>query len=107
MESTTPATVHRAYAVAETVDPLPLVSKEKTDQHHTHSFMYLLRQQGTEAFEASYVSMNILPLIFLVLAFCCFVIAAFWNSVTPRVNLIAAGLASWVLSLLLSGVHLR
>lgn len=44
-----------------------------------------------------------LTLILLVFAFVCFSLAAFWNPVPPRVNLIAAGLAFWVLSVLLAG----
>jgi hypothetical protein len=39
-----------------------------------------------------------LTLIFLVFAFVCFALAAFWNPNPPRINLIAAGLAFWVLS---------
>lgn len=48
-----------------------------------------------------------LTLILLVFAFVCFALAAFWN---PRINLIAAGLALiaaglafWVLSVILAG----
>jgi hypothetical protein len=44
-----------------------------------------------------------LTLILLVFAFVCFTLAAFWNPTPPRVNLIAAGLAFWVLSVLLAG----
>jgi hypothetical protein len=45
-----------------------------------------------------------ISLIFLALAFACFAIAAFWNpNPPPRVNLIAAGLAFWVLSLIIGG----
>jgi hypothetical protein len=47
-----------------------------------------------------------LTMILLVFAFVCFTLAAFWNPAPPRVNLIAAGLAFWVLSVLLEG-HLR
>lgn len=43
-----------------------------------------------------------LTLILLVFAFCCFSLAAFWNP-SPRINLIAAGLAFWVLSIILAG----
>lgn len=43
-----------------------------------------------------------LTLILLVFAFVCFVLAAFWPN-PPRVNLIAAGLAFWVLSVILGG----
>jgi hypothetical protein len=46
-----------------------------------------------------------LPLIFLVFAFVCFVLAAFWNPAPPRVNLIATGLAFWVLSQLVGSMH--
>lgn len=42
-----------------------------------------------------------LQLILLVFAFVCFALAAFWNPGPPRLNLVAAGLASWVLSILL------
>jgi hypothetical protein len=44
-----------------------------------------------------------LTLILLVFAFVCFALAAFWNPNPPRINLIAAGLAFWVLSLVLAG----
>jgi hypothetical protein len=44
-----------------------------------------------------------LTLILLVFAFVCFALSAFWNPSPPRVNLIAAGLAFWVLSLLIAG----
>ena len=44
-----------------------------------------------------------LTLILLVFAFVCFALAAFWQPATPRVNLIAAGLAFWVLSVILIG----
>ena len=45
--------------------------------------------------------------ILLVFAFVIFCIAAWWNPPPPyRGNLIAAGLAFWVLSILLSGMHL-
>lgn len=44
-----------------------------------------------------------LTLILLVFAFVCFTLAAFWNPSPPRVNLIAAGLAFWVLSVILAG----
>jgi len=47
-----------------------------------------------------------LTMILLVFAFVCFALAAFWNPNPPRVNLIAAGLAFWVLSVLLAGAHL-
>jgi hypothetical protein len=48
-----------------------------------------------------------LTLILLVFSFVCFTLAAFWNPAPPRVNLIATGLAFWVLSVLLGGVHLH
>lgn len=44
-----------------------------------------------------------LTLILLVFAFVCFALAAFWNPAPPRINLIAAGLAFWVLSVILAG----
>ena len=44
-----------------------------------------------------------LTLILLVFAFVCFALAAFWNPSPPRLNLVAAGLAFWVLSLILAG----
>jgi hypothetical protein len=44
-----------------------------------------------------------LTLILLVFAFVCFALAAFWTPNPPRVNLIAAGLAFWVLSVILAG----
>lgn len=44
-----------------------------------------------------------LTLILLVFAFVCFTLAAFWNPNPPRINLIAAGLAFWVLSHILVG----
>lgn len=40
--------------------------------------------------------------ILLVFAFVCFVLAAFWTPAPPRVNLVAAGLAFWVLAALLA-----
>lgn len=40
-----------------------------------------------------------IAMIFLVLAFVCFLLAAFWSP--PKGNLIAIGLAAWVLSELL------
>lgn len=45
-----------------------------------------------------------LTLILLIAAFILFVIAAF--GVGARFNLVAAGLACWVLSVILGGVHL-
>ncbi len=47
-----------------------------------------------------------IQLILPVFAFVCFVLAAFNVPNPPRVNLIAAGLAFWVLSLILSAGHL-
>ena len=47
-----------------------------------------------------------IQLILLVFSFVCFVLAAFWNPAPPRINLIATGLAAWVLSILMQG-HLR
>jgi hypothetical protein len=44
-----------------------------------------------------------ITLILLVFAFVCFTIAAFWNPQPPRYSLIAAGLAFWVLSVILGG----
>jgi hypothetical protein len=45
----------------------------------------------------------ILVLILLIFALACFVFAAFWNPqpAPPRVNLIALGLAFWMLGLIL------
>jgi hypothetical protein len=42
-----------------------------------------------------------LTLVLMVFAFVCFALAAFWNPAPPRVNLIAAGLAFWALSIIL------
>ena len=44
-----------------------------------------------------------LILILLVFSFVCFALAAFWQPNPPRVNLIAAGLAFWVLTIILAG----
>jgi hypothetical protein len=44
--------------------------------------------------------------IFLVIAFVCFLLAAF-NVAVKRVSLLALGLAFWVLSLILEGLHMR
>jgi hypothetical protein len=41
-----------------------------------------------------------LTLILLVLAFVCELLAAFWTPQPPRVNLIAAGLAAYFLSVI-------
>lgn len=43
-----------------------------------------------------------LTLILLVFAFVCFALSAFWPN-PPRINLIAAGLAFWVLADILVG----
>lgn len=43
-----------------------------------------------------------LPLILLVFGFVFFVLAAFWVPNPPRVNLIAAGLACWIMAEMLS-----
>ena len=43
----------------------------------------------------------VIHLILLVFAFVCLALAAFWNPGPPRVNLLAAGLAFWVLAELL------
>ena len=48
-----------------------------------------------------------LGMILLVFAFVCECLAAFWNPAPPRVNLIAAGLAFYFLSLLLGGLHIH
>lgn len=48
-----------------------------------------------------------IELILLVFAFVCFALSAFWNPAPPRVNLIAAGLAFWVLAIILAGHPLR
>jgi len=47
-----------------------------------------------------------LTLILLVFAFVCLTLAAFWRPATPRVDLIALGLAFWVLSVLLTTAKL-
>jgi hypothetical protein len=44
-----------------------------------------------------------LTLIFLVFAFVCFTLSAFWVPPPPRVNLVALGLAFWVLSAVIVG----
>lgn len=44
-----------------------------------------------------------LTLILQVFAFVCFVLAAFWASQLPRLNLGWLGLAFWVLSIILAG----
>jgi hypothetical protein len=48
-----------------------------------------------------------LTLILLVFSFVCFALAAFWNPAPPRINLIAAGLAFWVLSGILGHYPVR
>lgn len=47
-----------------------------------------------------------LSAILLIIAFICFVLAVFSVAV-PRVNLIAAGLALWVLAVLIGGGSIR
>lgn len=47
--------------------------------------------------------MSILPLILLVAAFVLFVLSALGIPSPPRFNLMAAGLACWVLSVMLTG----
>ncbi len=47
-----------------------------------------------------------LTLILLVFGFCCFVLAAFSIPTPPRLNLIALGLAFWILTVILAGSHL-
>lgn len=47
-----------------------------------------------------------LTIILLVFGFVCFCLAAFGVPSPPRFNLVAAGLAFWILSVILSGVHL-
>jgi hypothetical protein len=47
-----------------------------------------------------------LNLILLVFAFVCFALATFGVPSPPRFNLVAAGLAFWVLSVILGGVKL-
>lgn len=46
-------------------------------------------------------------LILLVFAFVLFVLAAIGVPSSPRFNLVAAGLACWVLSVMLGGWHLH
>jgi hypothetical protein len=45
-------------------------------------------------------------MILLVFGFVCFVLAAFGVPSPPRFNLLAAGLAFWILSVILAGAHL-
>ena len=45
--------------------------------------------------------MPIFHLILLILAFVCFLLGAFGVQVSARVNLVALGLAAWMLTLLL------
>ncbi len=47
-----------------------------------------------------------LTLILLVFSFVCFALATFWNPTPPR-NLVAAGLAFWVLAEILGRYPLR
>lgn len=51
--------------------------------------------------------MSIIVLILLVFAFVFFVVAALGVPSPPRFNLIAAGLAFWVLSVLVTAVGLK
>jgi len=44
-----------------------------------------------------------LILILLIFGFVCFALAAVWNPAPPRVNLVAAGLAFWILADILQG----
>lgn len=46
-----------------------------------------------------------LDLILLVFSFVCFVLAAVGVPSPPRFNLVAAGLAFWVLTIILAGRH--
>ena len=48
-----------------------------------------------------------LTLILLVFAFVCFMLSAFWSPGPPRINLIGAGLAFWVLAELLGHTGLK
>lgn len=48
--------------------------------------------------------MAAVPVILYVLAFVCFLLAAFWVTNPPRPNLVALGLASWVLAIILGGI---
>jgi hypothetical protein len=48
--------------------------------------------------------MSTLSLVLLIVAAVCFAIAAFWQPQPSRVNLVAAGLLSWVLAELLPSV---
>lgn len=50
--------------------------------------------------------MGMLPLILMVFAFVCLVLAAFWNPPPPRVNLGWLGMAFWALSIILTSTHL-
>ena len=48
-----------------------------------------------------------ITLILLVFGFVCFALAAFWQPNPPRVNLIAAGLAFWILAEILGHAGLN
>ena len=41
-----------------------------------------------------------LVLVLMIFACLCFLVAAFWQPPPPRVNLVALGLAAWILSTL-------
>lgn len=45
-----------------------------------------------------------LTVLFLVLAVLCFLLAAFWTTPPPRLNLVALGLAFFAASFLIAGV---
>jgi hypothetical protein len=48
-----------------------------------------------------------IAVVFLILALVCFLIAAFAQPILPRVNLIALGLAFWVMSILFGGTRVH
>ena len=48
-----------------------------------------------------------ITLILLVFAFVCFALSAFWTPNPPRVNLLSAGLAFWVLAELIGHTGLK
>lgn len=48
--------------------------------------------------------MNTLFLIFYILGLICFVVSAFWATSVTRVNLVALGLAFWILVPLISSI---
>ena len=49
--------------------------------------------------------MTIIVLIFLIIAAVLFALASV-NTVSPKINLVAAGLLSWVLAVIIGGVQL-